>query len=106
MMRLIRRRPAFVLGIAVTLFLVAVALLSLVWTPVSPTKIQIAQKLKSPFAYGGLGTDHFGRDVLSMLMAGHGIRSPPPSPPLPSARSLARRLAYRSRHCAVSPKPR
>lgn len=64
MMRLIRRRPAFVLGIAVTLFLVAVALLSLVWTPVSPTKIQIAQKLKSPFAYGGLGTDHFGRDAV------------------------------------------
>lgn len=70
MMRFIRRRPAFVVGIAVTTFLVAVALLSLVWTPVSPTKMQIAQKLKSPFVYGGLGTDHFGRDVLSMLMAG------------------------------------
>lgn len=70
MMRLIRRRPAFAVGIAVTIFLVAVALLSLVWTPVSPTKMQIVQKLKSPFVYGGLGTDHFGRDVLSMLMAG------------------------------------
>ncbi len=70
MMRFIRRRPAFVIGIAVTAFLVAVALLSLVWTPVSPTKMQIVQKLKSPFVYGGLGTDHFGRDVLSMLMAG------------------------------------
>lgn len=43
MMRLIRRRPAFVVGIAVTTFLVAVALLSLVWTPVSPTKMQIAR---------------------------------------------------------------
>lgn len=32
--------------------------------------MQIVQKLKSPFVYGGLGTDHFGRDVLSMLMAG------------------------------------
>lgn len=70
MMRLIRRRPAFALGIAVTVFLVAVALLSLIWTPVSPTKMQIVQKLKSPFVYGGLGTDHFGRDVLSMLMVG------------------------------------
>lgn len=70
MMRFIRRRPTFVIGIAVTAFLVAVALLSLVWTPVSPTKMQIVQKLKSPFVYGGLGTDHFGRDVLSMLMAG------------------------------------
>ncbi len=70
MMRLLRRRPAFVMGIAVTSFLIAVALLSLVWTPLSPTKMQIVQKLKSPFVYGGLGTDHFGRDVLSMLMAG------------------------------------
>ncbi len=70
MMRLLRRRPAFVIGIAVTSFLIAVALLSLVWTPLSPTKMQIVQKLKSPFVYGGLGTDHFGRDVLSMLMAG------------------------------------
>jgi len=70
MMRFVRRRPAFVVGIVVTTFLIAVALLSLVWTPVSPNKMQIVQKLKSPFVYGGLGTDHFGRDVLSMLMAG------------------------------------
>ena len=70
MMRFIRRRPAFVVGIAVTAFLVAVALLSLAWTPVSPTKMQIVQKLKSPFVYGGLGTDHFGRDVLSQIMVG------------------------------------
>ncbi len=70
MIHLLRRRPAFVIGIAVTSFLIAVALLSLVWTPLSPTKMQIVQKLKSPFVYGGLGTDHFGRDVLSMLMAG------------------------------------
>lgn len=70
MMRFVRHRPTFVIGIVVTTFLIAVALLSLVWTPVSPTKMQIVQKLKSPFVYGGLGTDHFGRDVLSMLMAG------------------------------------
>lgn len=70
MMRFIRRRPAFVAGIAIAAFLVAVAVVSLFWTPVSPTRIDIAQKLKSPMAHGGLGTDHFGRDVLSMLMVG------------------------------------
>ncbi len=70
MMKMISRRPAFVLGVTVTALLVAIALLSLVWTPVSPTKMQIVQKLKSPVSYGGLGTDHFGRDVLSMLMVG------------------------------------
>lgn len=70
MMKFIRRRPAFVLGIVVTALLFAVALLSLVWTPQSPTKMQIIHKLKPPLEYGFLGTDHFGRDLLSMLMVG------------------------------------
>nr|WP_244492027.1 ABC transporter permease [Aureimonas sp. AU12] len=46
------------------------ALVSLVWTPLPPTKIAILAKLKAPLEHGLLGTDHFGRDVLSMLMAG------------------------------------
>lgn len=65
-----RRRIPLILGGAVIGILFAVALLSLVWTPVSPTKIQILAKLKRPLAQGLLGTDHFGRDVASMLMAG------------------------------------
>ncbi|MGF9692319.1 ABC transporter permease [Rhizobium sp. 0TCS1.26] len=64
------RRPTFVIGLVVTLLLVAVALLSLVWTPMSPTKMQIVHKLKPPLAQGLLGTDQFGRDVASMLMVG------------------------------------
>jgi len=65
-----RRRIPLILGGAVIGILFSVALLSLVWTPVSPTKIQILAKLKPPLAQGLLGTDHFGRDVASMLMAG------------------------------------
>jgi peptide/nickel transport system permease protein len=64
------RRPAFLIGLVITTLLFATALLSLVWTPFPPAKMQIIHKLKPPLEYGVLGTDQFGRDVLSMLMAG------------------------------------
>ncbi len=64
------RRKALVAGATIVVLLVAVALLSLAWTPTSPAKMQIAHKLQPPLAYGLLGTDQFGRDVLSMLMVG------------------------------------
>lgn len=64
------RRPVFVVGSAITAVLLVVAVLSLFWTPHSPTKMQIANKLKPPLVDGLLGTDHFGRDILSMLMVG------------------------------------
>jgi len=65
-----RRRGNFLIGLALIAALAAVALLSLVWTPLPPAKMQIAHKLQPPLAYGLLGTDAFGRDVLSQLMAG------------------------------------
>ncbi len=58
------------LGAAVTLALVGMALLSLAWTPYSPTRIDIVHRLAAPSAAHWLGTDPFGRDVLSMIMAG------------------------------------
>lgn len=64
------RRPVLLAGFLITLALVGVALLSLVWTPAVPTKMQILLKLKPPFAAGLLGTDQFGRDLASMLMVG------------------------------------
>ncbi len=64
------RRPVFLIGLVITLALFAVALLSLVWTPFPPTKMNIVQKLKAPLDFGLLGTDQFGRDVASMLMVG------------------------------------
>src|SRR3954447_16899486 len=50
--------------------MVGMALLSLVWTPYPPTRIDILHKLAPPSAAHWLGTDPFGRDVLSMIMAG------------------------------------
>ncbi|MDR3514603.1 MAG: ABC transporter permease [Azospirillaceae bacterium] len=64
------RHPPLALGALITVALAAIALLSLVWTPVSPARMQIAFRLQAPLARGLLGTDQFGRDVLSMLMAG------------------------------------
>lgn len=67
---LILRRPNLAIGGAIILALVAIALLSLVWTPLPPAKMQIIHKLKPPLAHGLLGTDQFGRDIASMLMVG------------------------------------
>lgn len=64
------RRPVFLAGLAITLLVIATALLSLVWTPAAPSKMNIVQRLKAPLEFGLLGTDQFGRDVASMLMVG------------------------------------
>ena len=69
-MRHVPRRPVLLVGALITLALFAVALISLVWTPVSPTRLAIADKLKPPLASGLLGTDQLGRDVASRLMVG------------------------------------
>jgi len=64
------RHGSFMIGAALTGLLVATALVSLVWTPWSPTAIDVMQKLKPPSAQHWFGTDHFGRDVFSMIMVG------------------------------------
>ncbi|OWV79821.1 peptide ABC transporter permease [Rhizobium sp. R635] len=64
------RRMNLISGATIIGVLIAIALLSLVWTPLPPAKMQIIHKLQPPLAFGVLGTDQFGRDVLSMLMAG------------------------------------
>jgi peptide/nickel transport system permease protein len=64
------RRKNLIVGTIIVGFLAAIALLSLFWTPLPPAKMQIIHKLQPPLAFGLLGTDQFGRDVLSMLMVG------------------------------------
>jgi peptide/nickel transport system permease protein len=66
----LRLNLALVIGSALTALFIAVALLSLVWTPEAPTRVRVAMRLKAPLELGLLGTDHFGRDVVSLLMAG------------------------------------
>lgn len=62
--------PSFVIGAVLTLALLACALLSFVWTPWSPYEMNIEAKLLPPSAQFWMGTDAFGRDVLSQIMVG------------------------------------
>jgi len=68
--RHIFRHAGLIVGVALTALVVLVAIVSLVWTPQSATAIDVAHKLAPPSAAHWLGTDHFGRDVASMLMVG------------------------------------
>ena len=61
---------AFRLGAALCGAFALLALVSLVWTPYDVAALDIAAKLRPPSAAHWLGTDHYGRDVLSMIMVG------------------------------------
>lgn len=64
------RHPRLVCGAVITACIGAMALISLVWTPQNPIRVRILDKLHPPLADTLLGTDHLGRDVLSMVMVG------------------------------------
>ncbi|MFF3492028.1 ABC transporter permease [Streptomyces sp. NPDC002795] len=64
-----RRRPLLVGGVVVAL-VIAVALLSFVWTPHDPTLVDPAVRMQEPSAEYWFGTDKFGRDVFSQIMIG------------------------------------
>ena len=66
----LRIRPNLAVGGIITGSMVAVALLSQVWTPENPTRMRIASRLRPPLASGLAGTDALGHDIFSMLMAG------------------------------------
>ncbi|MDW4499260.1 ABC transporter permease [Sulfitobacter sp. D35] len=59
-----------VIGAALSLFMVGLALVSLVWTPYDTAALDIPNKLQPPGGAHLLGTDHLGRDILSMVMVG------------------------------------
>jgi peptide/nickel transport system permease protein len=64
------RHPSLRAGTGLCLLLLAMAALSLVWTPYPPAEIDIPHKLAPPGAAHWLGTDGLGRDVASQLLAG------------------------------------
>ncbi len=64
------KNRSFVVGGLITLLFFLVALLSYFWTPYPMGEINIADKLLHPNGKYLLGTDHFGRDILSMLIVG------------------------------------
>src|SRR5258708_1395608 len=71
--RPLRRAPThltFTIGLAITLLLLATAAVSLVYTPRDPLEMSIAGRLQRPSPAHPLGTDQFGRDLLSRIMTG------------------------------------
>lgn len=67
---LVRLPLSLGLGGAVTLLFVGLALVSLVWLPYDVTGVEVAARMQLPTPSHWLGTDHLGRDMLSMIMAG------------------------------------
>ncbi|KAB0264564.1 ABC transporter permease, partial [Microvirga brassicacearum] len=61
--------PNAVIGGAIIATLIVCALFGAIWTPFDPLKINFAARLQAPGPVYWLGTDEFGRDVLSRLMS-------------------------------------
>ncbi|MDP5365814.1 MAG: ABC transporter permease [Paracoccaceae bacterium] len=70
MIRAALTNRSLVIGLALSLIFVGAALVSFVWVPQDVATLDIANKMKTPSAAHPLGTDHFGRDILSMIMVG------------------------------------
>lgn len=65
-----RAKPNLVLGGLLLAFVVAVAVTASLWTPFNPVQVNLRRRLQWPSATNLLGTDEFGRDQVSRLMAG------------------------------------
>ena len=61
---------SFVIGIILSFIMLLTGVVSLFWTPYSVELLDIPHKLQGASSAHWLGTDHFGRDVFSMLMVG------------------------------------
>jgi len=65
-----RRGAALVVGVVIVGVVVLMALVSFVWTPYDPTFVNATDRLQGLSARHLLGTDKFGRDVLSQILMG------------------------------------
>lgn len=61
---------SLILGAVLSCLVLLAALVSFVWTPYEYAALNIPDKLQSPSAQHWFGTDHFGRDIFSMIMVG------------------------------------
>jgi peptide/nickel transport system permease protein len=66
----VRRRPLGAIGAAVVVLMIVVATLAGVLAPYDPVAVDFGAMLVRPSAQHWLGTDAFGRDVLSRLVYG------------------------------------
>lgn len=59
-----------ILGAVLSSLVLLAALVSFVWTPYDFAALNIPDKLQPPSVQHWFGTDHFGRDMFSMIMVG------------------------------------
>jgi len=64
------RHLTFTLGLAITALLLLTAAVSLVYTPRDSLEMSMEARLEGPSESHPLGTDQFGRDLLSRIMVG------------------------------------
>lgn len=64
------QRPRDLLGLVLVALLIVTVLLGFAWTPYGPIAIDLSHPLQPPSPAHWLGTDQFGRDVLSRAMIG------------------------------------
>jgi peptide/nickel transport system permease protein len=67
------RRANLLIGATLVGLLLAVAIVNLVYTPYNPLDVNVHTRYAPPSALHWFGTDEFGRDVLSRIMAGAGV---------------------------------
>lgn len=60
-------------GLALSAVVILLALIGIVWTPHNPYAMNFVQRLRPPGGGYLLGTDDFGRDLLSRIMKGVGL---------------------------------
>jgi peptide/nickel transport system permease protein len=60
----------FTVGFVLSAVIVILAVTSLIWTPFEPNTMNPRQRLQSPTWEHPLGTDQYGRDLLSRVMKG------------------------------------
>ncbi len=65
-----RLSPSLLAGGTLTTLIVAAAIVSFVWTPYDATLIVVENRLLPPSLAHWFGTDHFGRDIFSMVLQG------------------------------------
>jgi peptide/nickel transport system permease protein len=64
------KKPNFLLGAILSAVVVIMAITSLLWTPYNPNAMDARSRLEAPCLAHPLGTDQYGRDLLSRVMAG------------------------------------
>lgn len=65
-----RHHRSFGVGVLMVGLVLLMAGISFFWTPYSVTDLPVEKRLQAPSWAHLLGTDHFGRDMLSMIMVG------------------------------------